>query len=116
MVLGLFMLHLVPAGQVLVSRNQACSAFIGQIRPGPLNQNDQAIAETDQEKYVNRQPRQPGKKTGDVNLSEIGYRGGAPDCGQTPFVPIVEGLSWLSFQFSGDVVGCGFAFLNCDSA
>src|SRR6266700_527206 len=42
-----------PSGQIGASRNQARTTFVGDIRPRPLNEDEDAVAESDQEKNVN---------------------------------------------------------------
>ena len=49
-----------PAGQVGAAGDQARATFVGDIGPGPLDENQEAIAETDEKENVDEQPRQPG--------------------------------------------------------
>src|SRR6185437_2472705 len=37
----------IPSRQAIVPGNQACPALVGEIRPCPLHQHDNAIAESD---------------------------------------------------------------------
>src|SRR5438270_13250008 len=46
-----------PSGQVRPARNQPCSPFVSEIGPGPLDENQQPVAEADQEQNVHEQPR-----------------------------------------------------------
>ena len=41
-----------PAGQVGAAGNQASPAFVGEIRPSPLDKNQQAVAKADEKKNV----------------------------------------------------------------
>src|SRR5258708_27425097 len=49
--------------------NQSPALARGNISPGPLHHYQQAVAEADQEKHVNEQPRQPGKVSGEMQLA-----------------------------------------------
>ena len=62
-----------------VPRNQARTALIGEIRPGPLHHHNDAITEPDQEQNMNKQPRQPGEKTRNMNLSKLSHGRRTPD-------------------------------------
>ena len=42
-----------PTGQGLVSGDQLGAALVGEVRPCPLDQDEYAIAESDEEKDVN---------------------------------------------------------------
>src|SRR5437899_12191974 len=99
---GFFGLHLLPPRQVLISSDQPSAAFVGQIRPGPLYQHRQSIAEAKQEKYVNEQPRQPGQEPRDMNLSEIGQGGGSADVSEVALIPVLEALGSVDLQFACD--------------
>src|SRR5216684_1539608 len=80
-----------PAGKIRSAGDQAGAALVGEIGPGPLDENQQAVAKSDEEKNVDEKPGQPGDESGDVNLAELGDGGGAADGGQAAFVVVVEG-------------------------
>lgn len=46
-----------------IASNQSCAFIERKVRPCPLKEYQQAISETDQEKYVHEQPGQPGWQT-----------------------------------------------------
>ncbi len=60
-----------PAGKIGAAGDQAGAALVGEIGPRPLDENQHAVLEADQEKNVDEQPGQPGYETGDVNLAEL---------------------------------------------
>lgn len=80
-----------PAGKVGAAGDEAGAAFVGHVRPCPLNENEQAVAESDEIENVNEEPGEPGEESGDVNAAEFGDGGGASDGGDGAFVPVVEG-------------------------
>ena len=49
--LGLFW-RVRPAGKRCVTGDKPRAAFVGDIRPGPLDQNDDAVTEADQKEDV----------------------------------------------------------------
>ena len=66
---------------------------VGEVAPGPLDHDDDAIAESDQKKDVDEEPRKPGEKSGDVHLAKVGDRGRTPNGGEAALVEIME---WLA--------------------
>ena len=56
-----------PSWQIGAAGDQACTAFIGDVGPRPLNENQKPVAKTDEKKNVDEQPRQPGDEAGDVD-------------------------------------------------
>src|ERR1019366_8280601 len=81
-------LGLGPARQFVAAGNEAGAALVGEIRPCPLDHHEQSIAEPDQEKNVDEQPREPGEIAGQLELAELGDGGGAADRGQAAFVVV----------------------------
>ncbi len=53
-------------GRDFFSSDEAGGAGVGQVQPRPLNENQQAILKLDDVKKVNKQPDDPGGKTGEV--------------------------------------------------
>src|SRR4029077_18866391 len=110
-----------PAGEFVAAGDQAGAALVGEIRPGPLDHHDQAIAESDEEKNVDEEPCQPGEISGQVKLaglSELGDGGGAADGGQAAFVVVPKFAARLIFKVAGDGVRHPFSLLDgdrCDS-
>src|ERR1700685_716892 len=79
-----------PARQVSAPGDEAGSALVCDIRPRPLNENQDAIAEADEKKNVDEKPRQPGDESGDVNLAELRDGSCAADGGEAAFVEVME--------------------------
>src|ERR1035437_6764004 len=46
-----------PSGQVGAACDQARAAFVGDVGPSPLNENQEPVAKTDEKKNVDKQPR-----------------------------------------------------------
>src|SRR3954462_9235520 len=84
-----------PSGQICAAGDQPCAAFICDIRPRPLNKDQQTVAKTNQKQDMHEQPQEPGDKSGDGDLSTLRDASGSADRGQTAFVPVVEGGSRL---------------------
>src|SRR6266478_2305041 len=110
--LPLFRPQFIPTGEMRVPRNQSRAPFVGEIRPGPLHQHNNTITEPDQEKDMNEQPRQPGKKARNVNLAKLSYRCRAPNGCQIAFVEVVKVLTRLTTEVGGNIVSSGFALLH----
>src|SRR5450631_4411111 len=79
-----------PSGQISTTGDQPRAAFVGDVGPRPLNEHQQPVAETDQEKDVDEEPRQPRNEAGDVDAAELGDRCCAADRGEAAFVPVVK--------------------------
>src|SRR5260370_16511916 len=75
--------------------------MVGEMRPGPRDHHDQAVAESDQEKNMDEEPGQPGEISGQLELAELGDSGGAADCGQAAFVVITKIAARLIFKVAG---------------
>jgi len=80
-----------PSGKIGAAGDEAGSALVGEVRPGPLDENQDAVAEADEEKDVDEEPGEPGEESGDVEFAEVGDSGGAADGGERAFVPVVKG-------------------------
>src|SRR5262252_6444700 len=102
---ALISVYRLPARQIGAAGNQPCSALIRQIRPRPLDQHDDAIAESDQKEDVHEQPCHPGDESRDVNLAELRDPCRAPDGRQAAFVEIIKVLSGLALEFASYVCG-----------
>jgi len=83
-----------PAGEVGAAGDQAGAAFVGQVGPAPLDEDEDSVPVSDEEEDVDEEPGEPGDESGDVDLAEFGDGGGASDGGEGTFVPVVEGLPW----------------------
>ena len=55
-----------PVLRLEVTGDQACALVESQIRPRPLNEHEQTIAEADEENDVHKQPRQPRRKAAEM--------------------------------------------------
>src|SRR5271167_1402020 len=64
-----------PSGKTGAAGDEACAALVSKIRPCPLDKDQYAVLKTNQEKNVDKEPRQPGHESRDVNLAEL------RDCG-----------------------------------
>ena len=80
-----------PSRKIRAAGDQTRAALISYVGPRPLDENQQAIAESDQEQDVHKQPGQPGDESRNVNLSELRHGSGSSDGGEAAFVPVVEG-------------------------
>src|SRR5437763_2886077 len=87
---GLVMLGFRPAGQFRAAGYQPCSTFISHIRPGPLDEHNQAIAETNEKENVHEQPTQPGKISRNVQSSELRNCRRPADGGETALINIMK--------------------------
>src|SRR5215831_12553089 len=76
--------------QIAATGNQPCAAFVGEIRPRPVDKHEDAITEPDEEENVYEKPRQPSDESGNMNLPELRDRCGSANGGETAFVPVVE--------------------------
>src|SRR5713101_7549340 len=92
-----FLFGLRPSRQCRVARNQPGPAFVRDIRPGPLDQHDQTISKSDQEKNMYKKPSQPGEIPRDMELPELGNGSRAPDSGQASFIQVMKILARLVF-------------------
>ena len=95
-------LRLGPARQFVTASDQAGAPLVREIGPCPLDHHDETIAEPDQEKNVDEQPRQPGEISRQFELAQLGDGGGAADRGQAAFVVIVKIASRLMLQVASD--------------
>src|SRR4051794_1982202 len=50
-----------PGAALSPIRDQSRTSLIGQVRPGPLRDDEQAVAEADEKEDVDRQPGEPGE-------------------------------------------------------
>ncbi len=103
---------IIPTRQPIITRNQACAAFVSEIRPRPLDQYDNPIAESDEKENVDEKPAKPGDEAGNMKLPEVSDGGGASNGGETAFVHVVKVLAGLTFQVTLNVLGrcCSFLY------
>src|ERR1700719_325680 len=79
-----------PSRQAGAAGDQARTALVSKIRPRPLCKHQHAVAKANQEQNVYEEPRHPGQKARDVNLTELGHCGGAADGGQASFIVVTK--------------------------
>src|SRR5437667_12171124 len=75
-----------------VARDQSCALVEGEIRPRPLEKDDQPVAEANQKDYVHKQPCQPGGKTAEMHELQICDSFVPANCRHCSLVPITEAL------------------------
>ena len=63
---------------------------VSDITPRPVEEDDYPISELNNEKQVDEQPAEPGKKSAQLDYLKIGDCLVSTDCGHAPFVPILE--------------------------
>src|SRR6266566_3136119 len=103
---------IVPARQSSIPRNQARSTLVSEIRPCPLNQYDNPIAESDEKENVDEKPGQPGNEAGNMKFPKVSDGGGATDSGETAFVHVVKVLAGLPLQITLNVFRRSRSFLH----
>src|SRR5271169_2522500 len=59
---------LAPSGKTGAAGDKARAPLVSEIRPSPLDEDENTVAEANQEKNVDEQPGQPGYESRDVNL------------------------------------------------
>ena len=52
-------------------QNNPRRPLVTPVRPPPVEQHDQAVAEADQEEHVHDQPEPPGQQAGERDLAEV---------------------------------------------
>ena len=50
---------------VNIPGDQASAALVGEVGPGPLEEDDEPISKADKEKNMNQEPGEPGKESGE---------------------------------------------------
>src|SRR4029077_209913 len=110
----LFRLQIIPTRQLSTAGDQTSAAFVGEICPCPLDQNNDPVPETDQEEDVDEQPGKPRQESGNMNFAELRHCCGSSNRGQTTLVQVVKILSRISLQFACDVLCSCFTLLHGD--
>src|SRR5262245_19696429 len=91
-----------PDSSILVSLdaldNDARVKLESPVRPGPVDQHDEAVSKVDEEVDVRPQPDEPRRKAREVDAAELGDRRLAADGGELAVVAVAEGDSRLAFQ------------------
>src|SRR5262245_2113252 len=81
------------------SSDQPRAALVSEIRPCPVEEHGEPVAESDQEEDVDRQPGHPCYKSAQMQFADLGDRGLPADCRHTAFVEV----SKLFIRFAGQV-------------
>src|ERR1700720_783500 len=61
-----------PTFRLEVTRNQSCAGVKGEIRPCPLKQHGEPIAEPNEIHDVDEQPGDPRRQSAEMNIFQIG--------------------------------------------
>src|SRR5579864_3630657 len=85
-----------------VEDDQPRPTLESQVGPGPLEHDEEAVAETDEIEDVDTEPEYPGEKAGEAYCAEIDDGEGAAHGGEIAFVVVVERWGLL---LAGDILG-----------
>jgi len=92
--------------------DEAGTSGVGEVGPGPLEEDEDAVAESNEEVEVNEGPGQPCRCAAELKAFEIGNAGVASDGGEAAFVEIPEVLWRFAADHACDVFGGVFAALH----
>src|SRR5690349_2521250 len=67
-----------------------------EIIPGPLDEDQEAVAETDEVHQVDDEPHHPGDEAAEMEFAEVGDCGRAADGGHVTEVAVAEGRQWAA--------------------
>jgi hypothetical protein len=84
--------------------DQPGASLVAEVPPGPLEQHEQSVPESDQHDDVHRQPNQPGSQSRDVRWAELGDGSGATNRCHGAAIAVPEWSARLSLDRSSDVV------------
>src|SRR6266705_3538284 len=94
---------LFPARQISSFRDQPSAALKCKVGPCPLNDDQESVAKSNQEKDVHEQPRRPGDETGNVDAPKIRHCSGASNSGQAAAITIMKIQSRQAAQIAPNV-------------
>src|ERR1700693_6202940 len=103
-----------PRAAVNVARDEARAPLPGHIRPRPLEQDDEPVAESDEIEDVDEAPEEPGGETGEPDPPEVRDGRASSEDGQVPRVAVVKGLRFSSMDCRQDVLRSAPSLLNRD--
>src|SRR6202162_6308654 len=103
-----------PRAAVNVARDEARAPLPGHIRPRPLEQDDEPVAESDEIEDVDEAPEEPGGETGEPDPPEVRDGRASSEDGQVPRVAVVKGLRFSSMDCRQDVLLSAPSLLNRD--
>src|SRR5881394_3875285 len=98
----------------VVRRDEADPALKRHIGPGPIEHHGQPIAEPDEPENVQKDPEQPGEKSGDSQSENVADRRSPSDGGHDAVIAIVERLKRLLSDGAHDVARRVRALLDRD--
>src|SRR5262249_30275484 len=78
------------AGNV-IECDQTGTALVGQIGPGPLKHDEDAVAEADEVEDVDAGPDKPGRQTSELEAPDLADGISTADGGKSAFVKVVKG-------------------------
>src|SRR6267154_2868502 len=81
-----------PGFRLEIPGDQPCAFVEREVSPGPLDQNGDAIAETDKKNDVDKKPGQPGRQSAEMNNVKIGHGPVPSDRRHAAFVPVTKTL------------------------
>src|SRR2546425_4785133 len=90
-------------GPLRPTRNEPDAPVVGEVRPGPLDQDQETIAEADQEHQVDGEPRHPGDRAPKPKTADLRDGSVAADGRHHPLVPVPEGARRLAPSRPPDV-------------
>src|SRR3979409_941627 len=77
--------------------------MVGDVAPQPIQRDEEAGAQADQEIDVDEAPEQPADQPGQLEAAKLYHRRAAADCGEVTGVTVAElGRRRLSGQAPGD--------------
>ena len=92
------------SGGFVTTGNQANGSLVREIRPRPLDEHDEAIAEADQIEDVHEEPDQPADQAAQPEPPEIGNRRGPANRSQVAEIVIVKRPQRLVLDRAKDVM------------
>src|ERR1700748_1550373 len=85
---------------------------VSDIAPRPLEKDQDPISKLHNEKQVDEQPTEPGKKSAQLDHLQIGDGFVSTDRSHAPFVPIIELLARVSLGKGKNISSCLFTGLH----
>src|SRR5690606_11422691 len=91
-----------PEPDPALPRDQSPASLVGDVGPGPLHHDDEAVAETDQVEDVDEDPHEPRRQAAHPELRDLRDGGVPPDRGEVPLVQVAERLARLALEVAAD--------------
>ena len=70
--------------------DEARGSLEREIRPCPVDNYKQTVAESDEKEEVDEKPAKPGWESREVQLAEVSYSSGTADGCEASLVPVTE--------------------------